>query len=456
VNPNIFREYDIRGIADQDLTDDVVSCIGKAYGTYAQRLGKKNVVLGRDCRLSSPRLQGVLLEAMLATGLNVVDIGICPTPVMYFSLFHLGKDGGIHITGSHNPPDQNGFKICIDKSTIFGKEIQNLRKLCEEGRFEEGSGSLKGYDIIPAYQEYVVDNITLDRPLRVVVDSGNGTGGPVAPKVMRDLGCEVEEMYCEMDGSFPNHHPDPTIPKNLEALITRVQEGKYDCGIAYDGDADRIGVIDDKGNILWGDQLLILFAREILKRKKGSVVISEVKSSKALFDDIAAHGGKPVMWKTGHSLIKEKMKETQAAVAGEMSGHIFFADRYFGYDDAIYSSCRLIEILSKSERPLSEMLSDVPQMYSTPEIRMECPEEIKFKAVQELTSYFKKNNYDVVDVDGARITFEDGWGLVRASNTQSVLVLRFEATTEKRRDEIRSLIESELTKVLEKNKPEAH
>jgi len=450
VNPNIFREYDIRGVAERDLTDDVAACIGRAFGSYAHSREKKNIVLSRDCRLSSPRLHKALLDALLSTGQNVVDIGVCPTPVFYFSLFHLDKEGGVQITGSHNPPDQNGFKVCIGKSTIFGEEIQKIGKMCQKGEFAEGSGNLEDYDIVPAYHKFVIDNIELGKPLRVVVDSGNGTAGPVAPDLLRALGCEVEEMYCEMDGSFPNHHPDPTIPKNLEELIGRVTEGGYDCGIAYDGDADRLGIIDDKGNILWGDQLLILFAREILQRKPGSVVISEVKSSKALFDDIAKHGGKPVMWKTGHSLIKEKMKETEAAVAGEMSGHIFFADRYFGYDDAIYSSCRLIEILSKSERPLSEMLDDVPKMYSTPEIRMECPEEIKFKAVEELTSYFKKENYDVVDVDGARVTFEDGWGLVRASNTQPVLVLRFEATTEKRRDEIRKLIEGELNRVLGK------
>ena len=455
MNLNIFREYDIRGVAERDLTDEVTRLIGKAFGTYAQSFGKKNVVLARDCRLSSPRLHKTLLDAVLSTGMDVVDIGICPTPVFYFSLFHLDRDGGIQITGSHNPPDQNGFKVCIGKSTIFGQEIQRIGKLCEKGNFAEGEGSLSACDIIPAYQEYIVGNIKLDRSLKVIVDAGNGTAGPVAPDLMRRLGCEVEEMYCEMDGNFPNHHPDPTVPKNIEEIIGRVKSGEYACGIAYDGDADRLGVIDDKGAIMWGDQLLILFAREVLERKPGSVIISEVKSSKALFDDIARHGGKPIMWKTGHSLIKEKMKETKAAVAGEMSGHIFFDDRYFGFDDAIYSSCRLLEILSKSDKPLSEMLSDVPKMYSTPEIRMKCPEEIKFKAVEELTEYFKSSGYDVVDIDGARITFEDGWGLVRASNTQPVLVLRFEAASEKRRDEIRNLIEGRLDKVLGKNKPQA-
>ncbi|RJP71702.1 MAG: phosphomannomutase/phosphoglucomutase [Candidatus Abyssobacteria bacterium SURF_17] len=452
MNKDIFREYDIRGVANKDLTDDVVECIGKAFGTYAQSFGKKDVVLGRDCRLSSPRLHKTLREALLSTGLSVVDIGICPTPVFYFSLFHLNKEGGMQITGSHNPPDQNGFKVCIGKSTIFGEDIQKLAQVCEKGHFAGSKGKLSTYDIIPAYQKYVSENIELTRPLNVIIDAGNGTAGPVAPKLIRNLGCKVEEMYCEMDGRFPNHHPDPTVPKYIEELIGRVKNNGYDCGIAYDGDADRLGIIDDKGNILWGDQLLILFAREILARKPGSVVISEVKSSKALFDDIAKHGGKPIMWKTGHSLIKEKMRETKAAVAGEMSGHIFFEDRYFGFDDAIYSSCRLLEILSRSNKPLSEMLSDVPKMYSTPEIRMECPEKIKFNVVKEITEYFKKNNYDVVDVDGARVTFNDGWGLVRASNTQPVLVLRFEATSEKRRDEIRKLIEGELSKVMERNK----
>lgn len=452
MNPNIFREYDIRGTADHDLTDDVAGCIGKAFGAFAKSFGKSNVTLGRDCRLSSPRLHDALLGGMLSSGLDVVDIGICATPIFYFSLFHLDKDGGMEITGSHNPSDQNGFKICIGKGTIFGKDIQRLREICEKESFVEGDGSLSEYEIIPAYEDFVAENIKLERPLRVIVDAGNGTAGPVAPAIMRRLGCEVDEMYCDMDGSFPNHHPDPTVPKYIEELIGRTKKGGYDCGIAYDGDADRLGVIDDKGNILWGDQLLTLFAREILERRPGSVVISEVKSSKTLFDDIAAHGGKPIMWKTGHSLIKEKMKETKAAVAGEMSGHIFFDDRYFGFDDAIYSSCRLLEILSRTDVPLSEMLNDLPKMYSTPEIRMECPEEIKFGAVKEITEYFKSGGYDVVDVDGARVTFDDGWGLVRASNTQPVLVLRFEATSEKRRDEIRSLIEDRLGKVLEKNR----
>jgi len=452
VNPNIFREYDIRGVADIDLTDEVAEKIGKAFGAYARSFGKRNVVLARDCRLSSPRLHKALLGAMLSSGLDVVDVGICPTPAFYFSLFHLDREGGLQITGSHNPADQNGFKICIGKGTIFGQEIQKLREICEKGNFMQGEGAVSEYDIVPAYQKFVIENIKLDRPIRTVIDSGNGTAGPVAPGIMRELGCEVEELYCDMDGTFPNHHPDPTVPKYLEALIDRVKAGGYECGMAYDGDADRLGVIDEKGNILWGDQLLTLFAREILGRKPGSVIISEVKSSKTLFDDIAKHGGKPIMWKTGHSLIKEKMKETEAAVAGEMSGHIFFNDRYFGYDDAIYSSCRLLEILSKSDMPLSEMLADVPKMYSTPEIRSDCPEEIKFKVVDELTRRFKASGYDVVDIDGARVTFDDGWGLVRASNTQSVLVLRFEATSEKRRDEIQSLIEGELSKVLEKNR----
>jgi phosphomannomutase/phosphoglucomutase len=428
LNPNIFREYDIRGNADNDLTDDAVHKIGKAFAAHALNCGKKNVVLGRDCRLSSPRLHATMQDAMLSSGLNVVDVGICPTPVFYYSLFHLEREGGIHITGSHNP---------------------ELKKIAENGDFVDGKGSLSSYEIIPAYQKEIIENITLERPLRVVVDAGNGTAGPVAPAIIRELGCEVEELYCDMDGNFPNHHPDPTVPKYLTDLIGRIKSGKFDCGLAYDGDADRIGAIDENGEILWGDQLLMLFAREILERKPGSVVISEVKSSKTLYDDVAAHGGKPIMWKTGHSLIKGKMKETKAAVAGEMSGHIFFDDRYYGFDDAIYSSCRLLEILSRTDKPLSQLLADVPQMHSTPEIRMECPDDVKFKAVEELTRYFKDNAYDVVDVDGARVTFEDGWGLVRASNTQPVLVLRFEATSEKRRDEIRELIEGQLKKVLE-------
>jgi phosphomannomutase/phosphoglucomutase len=347
------------------------------------------------------------------------------------------------VTGSHNPPEFNGFKVSVGKSTIFGEEIQNLRQLIEKKEFVVGKGNLSKKEIIRPYQDYIKKNIHIEKRMRVVIDAGNGTGGVVAGPLLRDLGCELEELYCEVDGRFPNHFPDPTIPGNLKVLIDRVKNNRADVGIGYDGDADRIGVVDDQGNIIWGDQLMILFSREILKDKKGAAFIAEVKCSQNLFNDIEKHGGKAIMWRTGHSLIEEKMREEKAALGGEMSGHIFFADRYFGYDDAIYASCRLIELLSKTDRKLSILLSDVPKTFITPEIRVDCPDEIKFKVVEKVKEELRKN-YPVIDVDGVRVKFKDGWGLVRASNTQPALVLRFEALTEKRLNEIRLLVEEKV------------
>jgi phosphomannomutase/phosphoglucomutase len=373
----------------------------------------------------------------------MVTIGLCPTPVYYFSIFHLDKDGGMMVTGSHNPPEFNGFKVSTGKSTIFGEEIQNLRRLIEKGEFVAGKGTLSEEEIIRPYQDYIKKNIHLEKRMRVVIDAGNGTAGIVAGQLLMDLGCEVEELYCEVDGRFPNHFPDPTIPGNLKDLIDRAKKIRADVGIGYDGDADRIGVVDDQGNIIWGDQLMILFSREILKYKKGAAFVAEVKCSQNLFNDIEKHGGKAIMWRTGHSLIEEKIREEDAALGGEMSGHIFFADRYFGYDDAIYASCRLIELLSKTDKKLSQLLSDVPKTFITPEIRVDCSDDIKFKVVEHVKEALKKG-YPVIDVDGVRVKFEDGWGLVRASNTQPALVLRFEALSESRLNEIRHLVEEKV------------
>jgi len=331
----------------------------------------------------------------------------------------------------------------VGKKTIFGEEIQNLGRLIESGEFATGKGSLSRAEVIPSYQAYIRNNIRLQQGRKVVIDGGNGTAGPVAGPLLRDLGCEVEELYCEIDGRFPNHFPDPTIPENLKDLIAMVKNNGADAGIGYDGDADRIGVVDDMGNILWGDQLMVLFSREILKEKRGATFVGEVKCSQNLFTDIERHGGRAIMWRTGHSLIKEKIKEEQAALGGEMSGHIFFADRYFGFDDAIYASCRLIEILSRTERKLSQLLEDVPKTFFTPEIRVGCPDEIKFNVVEKVKEELRKD-YAIIDVDGVRVKFDDGWGLVRASNTQPVLVLRFEALSEKRLQEIRSLVEEKV------------
>jgi len=443
INPQIFREYDIRGVVDKDLTPDIVRILGQGFGTHMAQLGYRELVVGRDGRLSSKTFEEVLIEGLISTGCHVVNIGLCPTPVYYFSVFHLDKDGGMTVTGSHNPPEFNGFKVSVGKSTIFGEEIQNLRRLIEKEEFVVGKGVVSNEKIIRPYQDYIKKNIHIEKRMKVVIDAGNGTAGIVAGPLLRDLGCEVEELYCEVDGRFPNHFPDPTLPGNLKDLINRVKKDQADVGIGYDGDADRIGVVDDHGNIIWGDQLMILFSREILKYKKGATFVAEVKCSQNLFDDIEKHGGKAMMWRTGHSLIEEKMREEKAALGGEMSGHIFFADRYLGYDDAIYASCRLIELLSKTDRKLSQLLSDVPKTFITPEIRVDCPDEIKFKVVEHVKEALKKD-YPIIDVDGVRVKFEDGWGLVRASNTQPALVLRFEALTEKRLNEIRLLVEEKV------------
>src|SRR4030042_893782 len=376
INPQIFREYDIRGVVDKDLTPDIVRTLGKGFGTHMANLGHKELVVGKDGRLSSKDFEDALIEGWISTGCHVVNIGLCPTPVYYFSIFHLDKDGGAMITGSHNPPEFNGFKVSVGKSTIFGEEIQNLRRLIEKEEFVVGKGFVSNKEIIQSYQDYIKKNLHIEKRMRVVIDAGNGTGGIVAGPLFRDLGCEVEKLYCKVDGRFPNHFPDPTIPANLKDLIDRVKKNQADVGIGYDGDADRIGVVDDQGNIIWGDQLMILFSREILKYKKGATFVAEAKCSKNLFNDIEKNGGKAIMWRTGHSLIKEKMKEEKAALGGEMSGHIFFADRYFGYDDAIYASCRLIELLSKTDKKLSQLLRDVPRTFITPEIRVDCPDEL--------------------------------------------------------------------------------
>jgi len=443
INPQIYREYDIRGVVDKDLTPAIVKRLGQGFGTSMIQHGQWNLVVGRDGRLSSKSFADALTGGLLSTGCHVTDIGLCPTPVYYFSIFHLDKEGGMMVTGSHNPPEFNGFKVSVGKSTIFGEEIQNLGRLIEKGKFSSGNGSLGKEEIIRPYQDYLKKNIHLEKKMRVVIDAGNGTAGPVAGPLLKSLGCELEELYCEVDGRFPNHFPDPTLPGNLKDLIDRVRKTRADVGIGYDGDADRIGVVDDQGNILWGDQLMILFSREILKDRKGATFVAEVKCSQNLYDDIEKHGGKAIMWRTGHSLIKEKMREERAVLGGEMSGHIFFADRYFGYDDAIYASCRLIELLSKTDKKLSQLLSDVPRTFITPEIRVDCPDEIKFKVVDIAKEALRKD-YPVIDVDGARVKFEDGWGLVRASNTQPVLVLRFEALTQDRLDEIRGLVEKKV------------
>ena len=441
VNPLIFREYDIRGRVGEDLTPETVVSIGKGFGTYAAREGGKSLMVGRDCRLSSPSFRDALVEGILSAGMNVVDVGICPTPLLYFSILRFGADGGVMVTGSHNPPEFNGFKLSVGQGTLYGDQIREIRRIIERGDFVSGEGKETRRDVVPDYREYVASNISIPRRLKVVVDAGNGTAGPVAPPLFRELGVDVVELFCEMDGRFPNHFPDPTVPENLASLIRVVRETRADVGVAYDGDADRIGAVNDMGEVLFGDSLLILFAREILRRKPGATIISEVKASQNLYDDIVRHGGKPVMWKAGHSLIKKKMREESAEVAGEMSGHIFFADRYLGFDDAIYASARLFEIIAGSDRPLSEMLSDLPPVVSTPEIRVDCPDEIKFRVAERVAEIVRPQAREVIGLDGVRAVFDGGWGLVRASNTQPVLVLRFEGKDRETVERIRAVME---------------
>jgi phosphomannomutase/phosphoglucomutase len=447
MNPKVFREYDIRGVVDVDIHDHDVVQLGKAFGTYMSDQGKRSVVVGRDCRLSSERYRQLLTQGMLTAGMDVVDLGMCPTPLLYFALRHLDREGGIMVTASHNPPEYNGFKVCNGYDTISGAEIQKLRLILEAGAFAEGIGRLQQVEIIPPYQDFVLSNIRLERKLRIGVDAGNATGGPVAVPILQKLGCEVFPLYCEPDGNFPNHEPDPTVLTNLKDLIQLVKREELDVGIAYDGDCDRLGVVDHRGEVVYGDKLMIIFAREIISRRPGSTFLSEVKCSKTLYDDIEKRGGRAIMGRTGHSIMKARMKEVDALLAGEMSGHMFFKDRFFGFDDGIYASCRLLEILANTGKTIGELLDGVPQTYTTPEIRVECPDEIKFEVVEYARRYFAENGFEVIDVDGVRIVFEDGWGLVRASNTQPVLVLRYEAETERRLEEIRDLVESRVAHI---------
>ncbi len=424
----IFREYDIRGVADVDLPSEGIQLLGQAIGTYLQRKAGKKINLGRDCRLSGPRLRDALLAGLIASGCEVTDLGVVPTPALYFSCMHMHADGGVQITGSHNPPDYNGFKVVCGKTTIFGEEIQKIYQMIVSGDLATGAGSVKQGDIIDSYVDNVASFFDWKRKVKVVVDAGNGTAGPAMTKLLKKLNADATELYFEMDGSFPNHHPDPTVEKNLELLQAAVKKEGAELGIAFDGDADRIGAVDEHGNVVWGDYLLLIYAREILTRKPGSTFIGEVKCSQVLYDEIEKLGGKPIMYRTGHSLIKAKMKEEHAELAGEMSGHMFFADRYHGFDDALYAAARLIEIVANSGRPLSAQLEGLPAMVSTPEIRVDCSDETKFEVIQRVAAQFRKT-HKVVDVDGVRVIFENGWGLARASNTQPVLVLRFEASS---------------------------
>jgi len=443
LNPNIFRQYDIRGLVNKDLSGEFAELLGKAFGTYIANNGGKKAVVGHDNRPSSDSYSKYLIRGIVSTGIEVTDVGLVPTPAYYFSVIKLKQDGGVMITGSHNPPEFNGFKISKGNHAIYGEEIQVIRKLMEKGKFIKGKGNVKKIDILESYAETIKKKFSLNKKLKVVLDCGNGVGSVIAPQILKSMNIDLTELYCVSDGTFPNHHPDPTLPSTLTDLIAKVKELNADIGIALDGDADRIGVVDDKGTILWGDQLLILFSRELLAKNPGSKILVEVKCSQALIDDVKNHGGIPILSPTGHSIIEAKMIEEHGLIAGEMSGHMFFRDEYFGFDDAIYASARILRILSNSEKKLSELLADAPKYFSSPEIRVECSDEEKFNIVQKIGDFFRQK-HEVIDVDGARVLFEHGWGLIRASNTQPVLVLRFEAKTKDELKEITSKFRQKL------------
>jgi len=442
INSTIFREYDIRGIAETDLADENVYLIGRGLGTYYKSLGEKKIIVGNDCRLSSPKISNALKKGFNDSDCDVIDIGEVPTPVLYFSLFHYDIPCGVMITASHNPKDFNGFKVCAHKTTLYGEEIQRLRQIIEEGKFTSGKGTVEKRDVRSEYINYVTDHIDIKKGMRVIFDTGNGTCGPVMEKTLEKIGADFRILYRQPDGNFPNHLPDPTVVKYIEKLIEMVKKDNYVCGVGLDGDGDRIGVVDEQGEIIWGDVLLAIFAEPVLESTPNAKIIFDVKCSKGLIERIEELGGIPLMYRTGHSLIKAKMKQEHSPLSGEMSGHIFFADRYYGYDDAIYASLRLLEILSNGVK-LSTLTSKVPRYFSTPEIRIETTDAKKFEIVDELKTFFKKS-YQVIDIDGVRIDFGDGWGLVRASNTQPVLVLRFEAKTKNRLEEIMKMVFSRL------------
>lgn len=451
MNPLIFREYDIRGIAETELGDDEVFTFGRAYGSYVLDHGAARCVIGRDVRLSGPRIRRAFADGVLATGLDVVDLGVVPTPVFYYAL-HEVADAGVMITASHNPPDYNGFKVGLERTTIYGEEIQRLRAVMETGRFRSGRGELTGQDVIPAYLAMCRRKVTIPGRLRVAFDPGNGTAGVLLERLF--AGTPVEPHYINLapDGNFPAHVPDPTVVKYVAQLIALVRETGADCGIGYDGDADRIGAVDERGEMIFGDKLLGILATPIVRAHPGAKVVFEVKCSQGLVEYLAGIGGTPLMWKTGHSLIKAKMKEEGALIAGEMSGHMFFADDYYGYDDALFASLRLLELLSGSGKKLSELAAAIPSYFSTPEIRAACPDELKFRVVAELRDRFRAD-HEVLAIDGARVQFGDGWGLVRASNTGPVLVLRFEARTPERLVAIRELFYSRLRRYPEVRLP---
>ncbi len=443
ISPGIFRQYDIRGVYGKDLTLEAAAAIGRGYAVILAARGLQGAVaVGRDNRPSGVALRDALVRGLTEAGLDVIDIGIVPTPLLYWSLHHLPVVAGIQITGSHNPPEYNGFKCCVGTASLHGEGIQELRAHIEAGRFPRGAGQVKQEAIIDRYVADIAARIgPLPASMKVVIDCGNGVGAVVAPQLFKALGLTPTMLFAESDGTFPNHHPDPTVVENLQDMIRAVRETGSEVAIGFDGDADRIGIVDGDGTIIWGDYLLLLYARDVLARTgKGQSIIFDVKCSQALPDGIAKAGGVPVMWKTGHSLIKDKMKELHAPLAGEMSGHMFFSEGFYGHDDALYGAARLLRIVADSGRTVKQLLADVPRFVSTPEMRVDCPDDRKEAVVAAALKHFA-SKYKVSDVDGVRILFDGGWGLIRSSNTQPILVLRFEADSAARLAELRAEVE---------------
>lgn len=442
VNKYIFREYDIRGKVIDDFPPEIVVQLGKGFGTFVKRNDFHEIALSGDIRLTTPQLMDDFKKGVLSTGVDVINLGILPTPANYYSMFKLEVGGAVQITGSHNPPEFNGFKMSLDRKAVYGKSIQVLRQYIDSNDFDIGEGNEIKYDIKSDYKSMIIEKINIERPMKVVMDCGNAAGAINAPDIFKSLNLELKELYCDPDGTFPNHHPDPTVEENLKDLIGIMKLGNHDIGIAFDGDADRIGVVDETGDIIWADQLMALFLPEVIQN--GDTILFDVKCSQALEDTIIKFGGKPVMWKTGHSLIKQKMNELGCKLGGEMSGHIFFADDYYGYDDAIYVAARIVQTLSRTDKKLSELKEELPKYYSTPEMRLACEsDEEKFRISNEAINFFQ-DNYDCITIDGVRIKFGDGWGLVRSSNTQPVIVCRFEANSLERMEELKHLVLNKL------------
>ncbi len=443
INKEIFRAYDIRGVVDQDFDEDWVTTLGRACARFFLSRGYASAIVGHDCRESSPAYQLALAKGLAAAGVDVTLLNMVPTPVFYYAVKKLDRAAGVVITASHNPPEYNGFKIWTGATTLHTADIQELCAIMQGGEFPAGRGLLCEHDIIPSYIDDLAAQFTSPAAVKVVVDGGNGAGGQICAELLRRIGAEVVELHCVPDGRFPNHHPDPVVEANMADLKAAVLREGARCGIGLDGDADRLGVIDERGQLMYGDHLLAIFARDLLARQPGATIIAEGKCSHLLYKDIAAHGGTAIMGVTGHSIMKARVIETRASLAGEMSGHIFFADRYYGFDDAIYAAARLVEILGRTPQPLSTWLSDWPETCSTPELRVDCPDHAKFAIVERAQEYFG-SRYETITIDGVRLTFPDGWALLRASNTQPVLVLRFEAETADRLAEIRRTVEEPL------------